>query len=323
MILDIVASVLKEGERFFLGSHKDPDGDALGSLLALGEALRLSGKEAVLFNEGPIPDTLTLLPGIERITDTFHPRSRFDAIFVLDCANLERIGRISLDLAHRSPLINIDHHENNSQFGDLNLVDGNSSSVGEIIYRLIKVAALPMNRTIAENIFVAIQTDTGSFRYDNTTSAAFAIAREMFDWGINPWMLSRKVMYSYTLKKLKLLAAALKTIELYHKGEVGLITITKEMLFEAGVDDFDSERFVDYPRYIAGVEVAALIREIEQDHYKFSLRSNDSVNVADLASRFGGGGHPRAAAFTRVGSLELVKKEFINKAIEFLGKLNS
>jgi len=319
MILNTVVGILKKGERFFLGSHKDPDGDAIGSLLALGEALMLSGKKVVHFNEGPIPDTLTLLPGIERIVDTNNPMPEgFDAFLILDCANLERIGRISLDLADKNPLINIDHHDKNSLFGDLNLVDETSSSVGEIIYRLIKGADLPMNATIAENIFVAIQTDTGSFRYDNTTKEAFAIAGEMFDWGIHPWKLSRKVMDGFTLKKLKLLTAALETIELYHTGKIGLITITKEMLSGIGADYSDSERFVDYPRFIIGVEVAALIREIGQNCYKFSLRSNDSVDVAALASHFGGGGHPRAAAFTREGTLESVKGEFLKKVQGFL-----
>lgn len=320
--LNTVADILKKGESFFLGSHKDPDGDAIGSVLALGEALMLSAKQVVLFNEGPIADTLAYLPGIERVVDTLDHGARFDAVFILDCANLERVGTISPDLGGNGPLINIDHHENNTRFGDLNIVDGNSSSAGEIIYRLIRAADLPMNERIAENIFVAIQTDTGSFRYDNTTRAAFAIAGEMFDRGVDPWMLSRKVMEGYTIGKLQLLAAALKTIEVYHAGRVGLMTITRGMLSEWGADYFEVERFVDFPRYITGVEVAALIREVKNGCYRFSLRSNDSVNVADLASHFGGGGHPRAAAFTREGTLESVKHEFLSKALLFLDTIS-
>ena len=322
-ILSNIADILKNGQRFFLASHKEPDGDAIGSILSLGEALELSGKEVVLFNEGPIPDSLTSLKGIERIANNFNPKSEFDAFFALDCANLERLGKISSHLSKIKPLINIDHHENNSRFGELNLVDANSSSVGEIIYRLIKLADLPMNLNIAEDIFVAIQTDTGSFRYDNTTKEAFTIAGEMLDWGVSPWKASRKVMDGYTLKKLRLLESTLKTLEFHNAGKVGLITITKQMLLKAKADNSDSERFVDYPRFISGVEIGVLIREIEGDCYKFSLRSNDWVNVADLASHFGGGGHPRAAAFTREGSLELVKQEFLNKASGFLGDVGS
>ncbi|MBW2333451.1 MAG: DHH family phosphoesterase [Deltaproteobacteria bacterium] len=166
MILDDIANILKRGKRFFLASHKDPDGDAIGSLLALGEALILSGKEVVLFNEGPIPDSMAFLVGIENIVNRFNPKSEpeFDALFVLDCGTLERVGGNSSNICNITPLINIDHHENNSQFGDLNLVDTHSSSVGEIIYRLIQVADLPRNKNIAENLFVAIQTDTGSFK---------------------------------------------------------------------------------------------------------------------------------------------------------------
>ncbi len=318
MVVNNIADIVKDGKRFFLASHKEPDGDAIGSMLALGETLTLSGKEVVLFNEGSIPDSLRSLGGIEEIVNSFDPQSAFDASFVLDCGNLERVGRISFHLSRIKPLINIDHHEGNSQFGDVNLVDPHSSSVGEIIYRLIKLADLPMNLNVAEDIFVAIQTDTGSFRYENTTREAFNIAGEMLDWGVSPWKISREVTDEYTLKKLRLLELSLKTIELYHAGRVGLITITKQMLLKARADDFDSEKFVNYPRFISGVEIAVLIREIGRDYYKFSLRSNDRVNVAALAGYFGGGGHPRAAAFTREGSLDSVKQEFLNKAFGVL-----
>ncbi|MBW1674270.1 MAG: bifunctional oligoribonuclease/PAP phosphatase NrnA [Deltaproteobacteria bacterium] len=323
MILNDIATIVERGKRFFLASHKDPDGDAIGSLLALGEALILSGKEVVLFNEGPIPDSMAFLVGSERIVDGFNPESEFDALFVLDCGTLERLGEISSDICNIKPLINIDHHENNSQFGDVNFVDTNSSSVGEIIYRLIQVADLPMSKNIAENLFVALQTDTGSFRYANTTKEAFTIAGEMVGWGINPWKISRRVMDEYSLNKLRLLELALKTIEIFHAGKVGLISITQQMFSKAKADNFDSERFVDYPRFISGVEIGVLIKELGKDYYKFSLRSNDWVNVADLAYHFGGGGHPKAAAFTRHGSLDSIKQEFLDKAHEVLGNGNS
>jgi len=313
-----VVDILKKGESFFIGSHKDPDGDAIGSLLALGEALRLSGKRVVLFNEGPITDTLAHMTGIERVVDTLDHGTRFDALFILDCAALQRLGRSSLELAGRGCLINIDHHENNTQFGDLNIVDADSSSTGEMIYRLIRAAGLPISEEIAEGIFVAIQTDTGSFRYANTTRAAFEIAGELFDWGVSPWRVSRKIMERYSFGKLQLLAAALNTIEVCCEGKLGLMTITKEMCSASGADDFDVDGFVDFPRHIAGIEVAALIREAEKGYYRFSLRSNDSVDVADLAGHFGGGGHPRAAAFTREGSLDRIKDEFLSTALLYL-----
>ena len=319
MILDDIATIVERGKRFFLASHKDPDGDAIGSLLALGEALMLSGKDVVLFNEGPIADSMAFLAGSEKIVDRFNPESEFDALFVLDCGTLERLGEISSDICNLKPLINIDHHENNSQFGDVNFVDTNSSSVGEIIYRLIQVADLPMSKNIAEDLFVAIQTDTGSFRYENTTKEAFTIAAEMVEWGINPWKISRKVMDEYSLKKLRLLELTLQTIEIFHEGKVGLITITQQMFSKAKADNFDSERFVDYPRSISGVEIGVLIKELGKDYYRFSLRSNDWVNVADLAYHFGGGGHQKAAAFTRYGSLDSIKQEFLDKAHEVLG----
>lgn len=318
MALNEIAHIVKKGERFFLASHKDPDGDAIGSLLALGETLLLSGKQVVLFNEGPIPDNLSSLSGIERVVNAVDMELGFDAALILDCGNLERVGTVSRHLSKIRPLINIDHHENNSRFGDINLVDAQSSSVGEIIYRLIKLANLPLNLTIAENLFVALQSDTGSFKYDNTTSETFSVAGELVDWGVNPWKISRKVMDEWTLKKLHILESALKTIELHSTGKVGFITIAQDTLSKADTDNLNCERFVDYPRCISGVEIAVLIREIKKDYYRFSLRSNDWVNVAKLASLFGGGGHPKAAAFSKEGSLDSVKQEFLSKAKGFL-----
>ena len=280
-----------------MASHKDPDGDAIGSALALSEALILYGKEVITYNAGPIPDSLSHLSGIERVVDSIDPEFDFDALLVLDCGNIERVGEMHSVLSKIRPLINIDHHRNNSQFGDLNFVDDQSSSVGEIIYKLMKLADFPINKSIAENIFVSLQSDTGSFRYENTTSDTFHIAGDMVDWGVRPWKISRNVMDLYSLKKLKLLEITLKTIELYHSGMLGLLTITKEMQSKANAREFDSEGFVDYPRLIAGVEVGALIKEAGKNFFKISLRSNDWVNVSDLARYFGGGGHPRAAAF--------------------------
>ena len=318
MALNEIAHIVKKGERFFLASHKDPDGDAIGSLLALGETLLLSGKQVVLFNEGPIPDNLSSLSGIERVVNAVDMELGFDAALILDCGNLERVGTVSRHLSKIRPLINIDHHENNSRFGDINLVDAQSSSVGEIIYRLIKLANLPLDLTIAENLFVALQSDTGSFKYDNATSETFSVAGELVDWGVNPWKISRKVMDEWTLKKLHILESALKTIELHSTGKVGFITIAQDTLSKADTDNLNCERFVDYPRCISGVEIAVLIREIKKDYYRFSLRSNDWVNVAKLASLFGGGGHPKAAAFSKEGSLDSVKQEFLSKAKGFL-----
>jgi len=263
------------------------------------------------------------LKGAETIVTTFYPLSGFDAFFVLDCGSLERLGGISSHLSRVKPLINIDHHINNTQFGDVNLVEPHCSSVGEMIYRLIESADLPMNSNIAENIFVAIQTDTGSFKYDNTTRDALTIAGEMLNWGVEPWKVSRKVMDGYSLQKLKLLESSLSTIELHHGGKVGLMMITRRIMSEAGAGNLDTEKLVDYVRFIYGVEIGVLLREIEKDSYRFSLRSNNWVNVSDLAGHFGGGGHTRAAAFTRGGNLGSVKQEFLDKAREFFVDVSS
>lgn len=318
MVLDDIVILLKKGKKFLVASHKDPDGDALGSSLALSETLRLYGKEVITFNASPIPASLSRLHGVETIVNAVDQESKFDALVVLDCGSIERLGEMYRSLSKIRPLVNIDHHKNNCLFGDLNFVDDKSSSVGEIIYRLIKLARFSINKNIAENLFISLQSDTGSFRYENTTANAFHIAGEMMDWGVRPWTVSRSTMDLYSLTKLRLLELTLGTIELYHSGMLGLLTITKETQVKANAEDYDSEGFVDYARLITGVEIGALIKEKEDNIFKISLRSNDRVNVSDLAKYFGGGGHPRAAAFTLEGRLEDVKAEFINIANRFL-----
>jgi len=318
MVLDDIANLLKKGKKFLVASHKDPDGDAIGSSLALSETLRLYGKEVITYNASPIPVSLSHLRGIETLVDTIDQESKFDALLVLDCGSIERLGEVHPALSKIRPLINIDHHKNNSQFGDLNFVDDKSSSVGEIIYKLMKLAGFPINKTIAENIFVSLQSDTGSFKYENTTANAFHIAGEMIDLGVRPWTISRNTMDLYSLAKLRLLKMTLGTIELYHSGMLGLLIITKETQRKANAQDYDSEGFVDYARLIAGVEIGALLKEKGDNIFKVSLRSNDWVNVSDLARYFGGGGHPRAAAFTIEGRPEDVKMEFVSIAKRFL-----
>jgi len=316
--LNEVALVLKRGRSFLLATHKDPDVDAIGSVLALGIALQNAKKDVVLFTEKPLERPFSLLRGAERIVNHFDPKKKFDGALILDCAGFARIGGYETYIRGRNPLINIDHHETNEYFGDLNLVDPAGSSTGELVYDLITEAGLPIDHEVAGSIFAAIQTDTGSFRYENTTQKSFEIAAKMMGYDVKPWELSRKVMDEHSLGRLKLLQLALGSIELMHGGKIGVMTITSEMFREAQADQVDCERFVDYPRFLSGVEIAVLVRETTEDEYKFSLRSNGKANVAHLASRFEGGGHRGAAGFERHGCLKILKQEFLKEAIRFL-----
>ena len=325
-ILKRVAGVLIEGNRFLMMTHEDPDVDGLGSVLALGKSLTDLGKEVVVFIQKPLQPPLSLLSGAEEMFTVLkrggvsETEGAFDAVLALDCAEMERLGDCVSVWPGGGLTINIDHHETNTFFGQYNLVDANSSSTGELVYRLIRAGDFPMDDEISENLFSAIQSDTGSFRYTNTTSSAMRIGADLLDLGINPWQTYRRTMNGYGHARLKLLAAALARIEFHSEGRIGMMILSRGMFEESGASGLDSEGFVDYPRYIDGVEVAVTIREKDENVYKFSIRSNVWVNVAELASRFGGGGHVKAAGFTADGSLETLKKDFLLEASRLLNE---
>ncbi|MBC8179412.1 MAG: bifunctional oligoribonuclease/PAP phosphatase NrnA [Desulfobacteraceae bacterium] len=313
-----ISAVLSEGKRFLLMTHKDPDGDGIGSMLALGKSLSDAGKEVSILAQNPIPPPLNLLKGADKIVNILDVDGDFDAAVALDCAERSRLGEFENHLENFRLVINIDHHETNESFGDLNLVEPESSSTGELVYRLLEEAGLPMGSDVAGNIFAAIQTDTGSFRYSNTTAEALRIAAALLELGADPWEISKQVMNSHSLPRLKLLEMALRTIEFHHEKKIAIMILSQGMFKKAGAQQSDSERFVDYPRFIFGVELGVLIREIDENECKFSLRSNSWLNVARLASRFGGGGHVRAAGFRFQGSLKDVKNDFLKEAGRFL-----
>ncbi len=313
-----IAAVLAEEKRFLLMTHKDPDVDGIGSMLALGKSLCDAGKEVALLTEAPILPPLNLLKGTDRIVNSLDHDGDFDVAVTLDCAEKGRLGDAEGHLKRYRHVINIDHHETNDFFGTLNLVAPESSSTGELVFRLIEAAALPMGPDVAENIFAAIQGDTGSFRYSNTTPEALRMAADLMERGASPWDISRKVMDSYSLPRLKLLEMALSTIEFHHEGQIAMMTLFQDMFQKAGAQPVDSERFVDYPRFVFGVELGVLIRETGENDCKFSLRSNSRLNAARLASRFGGGGHVRAAGFEHRGPVQPIKNDFLREAGRFL-----
>ena len=317
-----VVSILKKSESFLLVTHKDPDPDGICSMLALGRSLLDAKKKAVFLTEEPISAPLTLLKGSNRIVQHIDAGDKFDAVVALDCGERARVGAPDSDLKHHGPLINIDHHVTNDLFGDLNLVDTGSSSTGELVFRVIRSAGFPMGSDTAENIFGAIQMDTGFFRYENTTPECLKIAGEMLSYGVKPWELSRKLMDGYSRARLKLLEMGLGSIEYHYQGKIGVMTLSSAMFKRAGANEPDSENFVDYPRLVSGVELAVLIRERKKNDYKLSLRSNGKADVARLASRFGGGGHSKAAGFDYRGCMRDFKEYFLKEATNILSEIS-
>jgi len=316
--LATIAAVLTDAHRFLLMTHKDPDADGIGSMLALGKSLSDAGKEATLLSQEPLRPPLSFLEGVGQVITRVDPGTTFDVAVVLDCAEKERLGNLADQLKDHLPLINIDHHETNDHFGTLNLIEPESSSTGELVFEVIQAAGFPIGPDVAGNLFAAIQADTGSFRYANTTARALRSAADLVDRGADPWEISRRVMDNHSMPRLRLLKTALDTIQLAHQGQIAIMTLTRKMFEEAGAHEADSEQFVDYPRFIRGVELGVLIRETGANACKFSLRSNTCVNAARLASRFEGGGHARAAGFTYHGPVTAALADFLKEAERFL-----
>ena len=305
-----IKEILANGKEFMVTSHIDPDGDAIGSAFALSLALKKLGKETTVYLKDKVPYRYEFLPQPASLVHEI-PAKRFDAIFAVDCGDFFRIGDGYEKLKEKGPIINIDHHETNEAFGFLNIIDQRASSTAEIIYAILKALDVRMDFDIAVNIYTAVLTDTGSFRYNSTNSKAFIICEEMTHFGVIPSYVAEKVYESHPKERFLLLCVALATLETYYDNRLAIMHITDEMFRQTGGSKEQSEGFVEFLKEMRGVEVAVVARQIGENRYKISMRSKGKIDVASLASRFGGGGHKNAAGCTIEGNADQVKKILI------------
>ena len=319
--MDRIIQHLESSKNILLASHVQPDGDAIGSLLALGISLSESGKSTTLYNESPV-DAYHFLPYVERIMDHCDGHLNYDTAIILDCGNIERTGKAAPEIGRIPVIINIDHHLTNTGFGDFRIVDPAASSSSEIVYRLIKKMGFSINKAVATAIYTGIFTDTGSFRFSNTNRAAFGICEEMVSIGVVPHRIAFHVYGKYSLARLKLLNLSLDSLEISQNGLLSMMTVTCDMFKKTGSGLNDSGEFIDFAKSIDGIKVAVLIQELHNTRedseglklFHISLRSNGSVDVADIASSFGGGGHFAAAGFDVESALADLKKYFYRLA---------
>jgi phosphoesterase RecJ-like protein len=304
------AEVLREKGSFFLATHVRPDGDGLGAMLALAAVLRQMGKRVVVHAPEPAPRLYRFLPGIERLTSNIGAEGCEVAV-VVDCGSLGRLGPMAEWVSRHPLVINIDHHQTNSGFGHLRLVDAGACAAAEIVRRLIAELPWPLNPEVALNLYVAVVSDTGGFQNANTDRRAFELAAELVGPGVSPHDVARRLFDDYSLARLKLLGLALSRLESLDGGRLALVSVTRRMLDEAGADLEESAGLINQLSGVAGVKVAALLAETEGEGVEVSLRSRDGVNVADIAEGFGGGGHPNAAGFAQEGRLPEVKRRLV------------
>ena len=305
-----IRETIDKGRKFLVASHVDPDGDAVGSAFAACFALTGLGKDAAVYLHDSVPYRYRFLPRPAALLHEL-PENGYDAVIVLDCGDLYRVGDGHASLKQKGFLVNIDHHAANRAFGQINIIDERASSTAEILYLILKSLHVQFTSDIAVNLYTAVVTDTGCFRYENTTERAFSICEEMIGFGVSPASVAAKVYENHPKERFQLLGLVLTTLETVHEDRIALAHITGDMFDQTHTNPEHAEGFVEYLKEIDSVEVACLLRELGGGRYKVSMRSKERVDVASIARTFGGGGHHRAAGCTMEGDLATVKNILI------------
>ena len=301
-----ILDALGRGERFLVCSHTRPDGDAVGSMLALAMIIEQMGKEVELATAERIPPQYRQLPGVEAVCTKKRVSGRYDAAILLECDGMERTRLGGLDEMF---LINIDHHITGREFADLNWIDRSAASVGEMVYRLGRAAGACLTTQMAQCIYTTLLTDTGGFCYGNVRESTFALARELVEAGADPIGIARDVYFSSPVSKLLVLGAALRRLK--REGRLAWLWVTHQDMQRTRATDEDCEGIINVALSLAGVEAVVFLREMGGGGVRVSLRSKRRLNVAAVAARLGGGGHQNAAGCTLQGSLARARKEIL------------
>jgi phosphoesterase RecJ-like protein len=307
-MLSQVVELVEKKDRFAITSHVRPDGDSLGSSLGLYWLLRALDKDVEVTMRDTAPHAYQQLPGAAAIRVTPSVDRPYDAVFVIECSDIDRPGLIDLE---KQFVVNIDHHSTTALFGAINWIDSTASAVGEMIYNLCKATGVRVTKEIAECVYTALLTDTGSFHYSNTTERTFKIASELVRTGVKPAKTAEAIFGSYQWPKIELLSLVLATAKRDETGHIAWMEQTLEMQEQTRASEEDADGFVNYPLSVGEVEATALFKECSPGVYRTSLRSKGDVNVAKVAEQFGGGGHRNAAGCTLKGNLESVERQVV------------
>jgi bifunctional oligoribonuclease and PAP phosphatase NrnA len=295
-----VLEELRSADRLFLTTHENPDGDALGSLRAMQIVLEALGKDSVMFmarDEFPLPREYRHMPFDDVLADP-PPDMGERLVVFLDCGNMDRMP-VDFIKDSGARIVNIDHHHDNTRFGDVNLVKGDASCTAEIVYRLARELEVEITPALAEALYIGLVTDTGKFMFENTTPAAHKMAAELIAAGVQPQVVHQRLYEGLPFSRIQLLARALSAVQRFDGGALTLTHLTRDDFAFSEADESDSEGIVDHMRQVEGTRVASLIRDLPDGRRKVSLRATDtSVDVSAIARGFGGGGHRQAAGFS-------------------------
>jgi len=326
VIPDRIRQTIGQVNHVILVTHMNPDGDALGSLFGFAEMLRSLDKKVLCYLEEPVSHIWDFLPGCNQAVIDINEVKQFAgsaggdvAIISLDCGSAERLGRHKDQLLAIEPFLVIDHHRGHERYGTDLWLEPDRSSTGEMIYLLGKELGASVSADCAENLYVAICTDTGSFRYDSTSSTTMRIAADLLDRGVNPAEAAANIYDNYSLARLRLMEQVLSTLELYQSEQLAFIHVTREMVDSTGAVEGDTEGFINYPRSLQSVKVAVFLKEAKDGVVGVSMRAKGECDVAAIAALFGGGGHRNAAGCRFFDStLEQVREQMLSKLSDAL-----
>lgn len=294
-VINRILDTVRHNKTFCIVGHIRPDGDCIGSQMGLALALQNQGKKVFCWNQDPVPDKYRFL-NRDGLFQKPKRGMKFDCVIATDCASYERLGRVVPCIHHRKTLINIDHHESNTRYGDINWISAREPSSGELIYRLLKVARWPISKPIADCLFTAVSTDTGSFQYPTTRPGTFHVGAELVTLGADLAKICDEVYQSFPLSRVRLLRHLYTHFRLTHQNQIAYLWLRKADFARAGSESDETEGLIDHIRDIEPVVVACVFEEIKPELTRISLRSkNARVNVSEIAEQFGGGGHSAAA----------------------------
>jgi phosphoesterase RecJ-like protein len=303
-----IAEAIRTRQRFVLSSHSRPDGDSIGSQLAMAYALRTLGKEVHLVNKDAAPGPLMGFPGVAAIEVADQVAGEYDAAIIMECGDLARTGVTGLD---RFFVINIDHHPGNTEYGQINWFDASAAACGEMVFDLVKAMGVPLTLEIATHIYLAILTDTGSFHYSSISPRTFDICRETLEAGVDPVIVARNVYDSNNMGRLKLFGAVLSAMQIDGSGRIAIVYLDHEMARAAGGTYEDTEGLINLPLTVKEILAVVFFKQSEGEEYRISLRSKGDIDIGAVAKVFGGGGHKNAAGCTVSGPIDALQQQFL------------
>ena len=316
--INLIQDSISEDLSIAVVSHKNPDGDSLGSLIAMGLSLDKLSKNVIFVKPDVIPEDYLFLPTIEKMIQVDTINVDIDLLIVLDSSDPDRLGLNKNLLEISKKIINIDHHISNTNFGDLNIVIPESSSTGEIVFELLSKANFPIDTDIATCIYTAISTDTGRFSYQSVTKNTHLIISELYNYGIDGYEINKNLYQNRSLSRTKLFILAVSNLEFYKDGKVAIAKVTKDMYSKTGAKPDETEGIVEFLRDTEGVEVACLLKELENNDVKLSIRTKEYVDANKICSFFDGGGHLRASGASSTLSIEETEKILLKEINKYL-----